>query len=448
MTDKKLDINPDVFDEASYQKALDNLKLDHKVKYYTTAEDILRGYSAGDDGQIPRPYDGATEVIENWRESMHTASDGKIPEGAVEVYLDPVTFYVDEENPAHNFRIEDLNDAAKLGWALKNKQSFDQAPAELPYPFHVSLLFTDEKDYNDVDGMLIALNHDFDSDSNFMKCLNENIIPHFAFRQYGPVVSYFRENYDIDFSTVPEKFATRTEHPGQMTEEEHSKFIEALCNEFKSEAFKVCDAAGCDYDDVMSINPEYLSQWAYHTAAAIEEYDTIDNLRAEARDFTEQDIENTDYDEVFIESAYKQQLEDLTLGYEVKYYLANPEQEIQDFVNYFGWQTEGKTADDFLDFLEWADDKIHNTEYPDHGKIPEDAIEIAVDGMEPVYLAEDLPKAMDLACALESGKSLNEINYKDPIRASFCFRNNQDWDRCQNLINQAFEKFKESEHKR
>lgn len=447
MTDKKLDINPDVFDEASYQKALDNLKLDHKVKYYTTAEDILRGYSAGDDGQIPRPYDSATEVIENWRESMHTASDGKIPEGAVEVYLDPVTFYVDEENPAHNFRIEDLNDAAKLGWALKNKQPFDQAPAELPYPFHVSLLFTDEKDYNDVDGMLIALNHDFDSDSNFMKCLNENIIPHFAFRQYGPVVSYFRENYDIDFSTVPEKFATRTEHSGQMTEGEHSKFIEALCHVYKSEAFKVCDAAGCDFDDVYGSDdiPEYLAQWAFHTAESIEEYDTIDNLRAEARDFIKQDIEQLDTDEVFVRSAYKQQLMDLTLDYDVKYYLANPKREIQNFVNSFRWQTEAKTADDFL---EWAANRIQNTEYPDHGKIPEDAIEIAVDGMEPVYPAEDLPKVMDLLYALESGKSLNEISYMDPSRAPFCFKNNQDWDRCQKMIDQALEKFKESEHKR
>lgn len=447
MTDKKLDINPDVFDEASYQKALDNLKLDHKVKYYTTAKDILRGYSAGDDGQIPRPYDSATEVIENWRESMHTASDGKIPEGAVEVYLDPVTFYVDEENPAHNFRIEDLNDAAKLGWALKNKQPFDQAPAELPYPFHVSLLFNSEKDYNDVDGTLIALNHDFDSDSNFMKCLNENIIPHFAFRQYGPVVSYFRENYDIDFSTVPEKFATRTEHPGQMTEEEHSKFIEALCHVYKSEAFKVCDAAGCDFDDVYGSDdiPEYLAQWAFHTAESIEEYDTIDNLRAEARDFIKQDIEQLDTDKVFVRSAYKQQLEDLTLGYEVKYYLANPKREIQNFVNSFRWQTEAKTADDFL---EWAANRIQNTEYPDHGKIPEDAIEIAVDGMEPVYPAEDLPKVMDLRYALESGKSLNEISYMDPSRAPFCFKNNQDWDRCQKMIDQALEKFKESEHKR
>lgn len=446
MTDKKLDINPDVFDEASYQKALDNLKLDHKVKYYTTAEDILRGYSAGDDGQIPRPYDSANEVIENWRESMHTASDGKIPDGAVEVYLDPVTFYVDEENPAHNFRIEDLNDAAKLGWALKNKQPFDQALAELPYPFHVSLLFTDEKDYNDVDGTLIALNHDFDSDSNFMKCLNENIIPHFAFRQYDPVVSYFRENYDIDFSTVPEKFATRTEHPGQMTEEEHSKFMRALCHVYKSEAFKVCDAAGCDFDDVYGSDdiPEYLAQWAFHTAESIEEYDTIDNLRAEARDFIKQDIEQLDTDEVFVRSAYKQQLMDLTLDYDVKYYLANPKREIQDFVNSFGWQTEGKTADDFL---EWAANRIQNTEYPDHGKIPEGAIEIAVD-IAPVYPAEDLPKVMDLRYALESGKSLNEISYMDPSRAPFCFKNNQDWDRCQNLINQAFEKFKESEHKR
>lgn len=447
MTDKKLDINPDVFDEASYQKALDNLKLDHKVKYYTTAEDILRGYSAGDDGQIPRPYDSANEVIENWRESMHTASDGKIPDGAVEVYLDPVTFYVDEENPAHNFRIEDLNDAAKLGWALKNKQPFDQAPAELSYPFHVSLLFNSEKDYNDVDGTLIALNHDFDSDSNFMKCLNENIIPHFAFRQYGPVVSYFRENYDIDFSTVPEKFATRTEHPGQMTEEEHSKFIEALCHVYKSEAFKVCDAAGCDFDDVYGSDdiPEYLAQWAFHTAESIEEYDTIDNLRAEARDFIKQDIEQLDTDKVFVRSAYKQQLEDLTLGYEVKYYLANPKREIQNFVNSFRWQTEAKTADDFL---EWAANRIQNTEYPDHGKIPEDAIEIAVDGMEPVYPAEDLPKVMDLRYALESGKSLNEISYMDPSRAPFCFKNNQDWDRCQKMIDQALEKFKESEHKR
>ena len=410
MEDTRLDINYDVFNKEAYQKVLDTLE-NPAARFYITADDVLHGHSAGDDGQLTQSYEEASDVLANWKESVHVAADGKIPEGTVEAEPDELAAILTEA----------INEEKPFRYAMEG-----HGP---------SFVYENEQDVDRVNAVLDVHNE---------RHLNDNRIPFFdsRFSPANPVVAYFRDKYDIDFSdVVPSN--PGAEHVDNdnaaLGPAPFGELCDALSYEFKDLSKDVFEQKGYgeawEYVYGNENHPEGIEEWALQTAQSLDDYKSIEDLHDEIKKLAAQDLKNIDTDEIYIPGVYGQRLDDLKVGHEVAYYI--DDDSVQHEVNLRA--EYGEKAPDAGDVIEdWSD----TVKTAMNGKVPEGAVEVVLDSpvsqyLDQEYKAEDLPAAMDLAWAITTEKPMSEVSKEDSPLPAFCFASDKEYDRCQAMIDRA-----------
>ena len=231
-------------------------------------------------------------------------------------------------------------------------------------------------------------------------------------------ISYFARVYGIDF----------TETEGGMKDEEFCALEDALQEEITSVAEDLCEAR--DYP-VEAVFPEIedghnegVNEWVYKTAQGMSDEELIADLKKEMKELVQNDIDSLDTDEVFVESVYERQLNELKTSAPVRYYI---------------------TADAVRrdsQYYQDADDVIGNwtmSVEETSGDIPADAVEVVFETnveqlLDPEYAVDDLGRAIDLAWAIHEEISLNRVrNYDTPVVA-FCYADDDGWDKVQAIL--------------
>lgn len=437
MEDTGLGFNNDdykVFNKETYQKVLDTLE-DSDARFYITADDVLHGYHAGwsDSVETTQPYGEASEVLANWTESVHVVANGKIPDGAVEVEPEELAAMFAEAINAEK-PLSSVIEGHGSAFVYENERDLDRVEMVLnaDYSHHLDSVGAEELrrrenfDPEDPDSGI-----SFVGENIFQNDLAYNRIPDFGpYLQSNPVIAYFRDKYDIDFSCVVDN---------KLDNRELGLLGDALADEFKKTSRDVFEQNGYgeawEYVYGDGRHPEGIGEWALQTASNIEYYKSMDELHKEITELAAKDIENIDTDEVFISGVYGQKLDDLKVGHEVAYYI--DEESVQREVNLCA--EYGKKAPDAGDVIEdWTD----TVKTAMDGKVPEGAVEVVLDSpvnqyLDQEYKADDLPAAMDLAWAIATEKPMSEVSKEDSPLPAFCFASDKEYDRCQAMIDRA-----------
>lgn len=136
----------EVFISGVYGQKLDDLKVGHEVAYYIDDDSVQHEVNLRAEYGEKAPDAG--DVIEDWTDTVKTAMDGKVPEGAVEVVLDsPVNQYLEQE-----YKVEDLPAAMDLAWAIATEKPMSEVSKEdSPLP---AFCFASDKEYDRCQAMI------------------------------------------------------------------------------------------------------------------------------------------------------------------------------------------------------------------------------------------------------------------------------------------------------
>lgn len=136
----------EIYIPGVYGQRLDDLKVGHEVAYYIDDDSVQHEVNLRAEYGEKAPDAG--DVIEDWTDTVKTAMDGKVPEGAVEVVLDsPVSQYLDQE-----YKAEDLPAAMDLAWAIATEKPMSEVSKEdSPLP---CFCFASDKEYDRCQAMI------------------------------------------------------------------------------------------------------------------------------------------------------------------------------------------------------------------------------------------------------------------------------------------------------
>lgn len=136
----------EIYIPGVYGQRLDDLKVGHEVAYYIDDDSVQHEVNLRAEYGEKAPDAG--DVIEDWSDTVKTAMNGKVPEGAVEVVLDsPVSQYLDQE-----YKAEDLPAAMDLAWAIATEKPMSEVSKEdSPLP---AFCFASDKEYDRCQAMI------------------------------------------------------------------------------------------------------------------------------------------------------------------------------------------------------------------------------------------------------------------------------------------------------